>query len=147
MNSKLKIYFAGSIRGGRGDTNLYAQIINFLKESGEVLTEHISNSSLSNQGENLNEKFIHDRDISWLRETDILIAECTTPSLGVGYEVGRALEWDKPMLCLYRIKEGKNISAMICGNQNLNPKEYKNLEEAKEIITKFITEINDKKIK
>lgn len=32
----MKIYFAGSIRGGREDVALYLQIINYLKNFGEV---------------------------------------------------------------------------------------------------------------
>ena len=43
----MKIYFAGSIRGGRGDAEIYAQIIEFLQGYGEVLTEHIGDTSLT----------------------------------------------------------------------------------------------------
>ena len=35
----MKIYFAGSICGGRDDAALYRQIIVMLMEYGEVLTE------------------------------------------------------------------------------------------------------------
>jgi hypothetical protein len=52
----MKIYFAGSIRGGREDAALYLEIIEYLKTFGEVLTEHIS------------------------------------VSIGVEYEIGRAVE-------------------------------------------------------
>lgn len=37
-----KIYFAGSIRGGRVDAALYQQIINHIKETDIVLTEHMA---------------------------------------------------------------------------------------------------------
>jgi 2'-deoxynucleoside 5'-phosphate N-hydrolase len=46
-----KIYFAGSIRGGRDDVNLYFEIIDYLKSFGEVLTEHVGDNSLSSNGE------------------------------------------------------------------------------------------------
>ena len=39
----MKIYFAGSIRGGRKDVLIYNNIINYLLTKGEVLTEHIGN--------------------------------------------------------------------------------------------------------
>ena len=41
MSNNIKIYFAGSIRGGREDKILYSQIIENLKKYGTVLTEHI----------------------------------------------------------------------------------------------------------
>ena len=42
----MKIYFAGAIRGGRSDQNLYFEIINYLKKYGEVLTEHVGDKSI-----------------------------------------------------------------------------------------------------
>ena len=47
----MKIYFAGSIRGGRDDQELYSAMIEELQTYGEVLTEHIGSSDLGNQGE------------------------------------------------------------------------------------------------
>lgn len=140
----MKIYFAGSISGGRGDVDLYYQIIEDLKSYGNVLTEFIGADSLSGLGENyLSDKEIHDRDLSWLMESDVIVAEITTPSLGVGYEVGRALENGKKILALYRNIEGKRVSAMIKGAEGVESKEYTNLESAKQIINNFFSAIND----
>jgi hypothetical protein len=137
----MKIYFAGSISGGRGDVEIYNQIILYLKNFGEVLTEFIGSNSLSSLGEReLNDKIIHDRDLEWLLSADILVAEVTTPSLGVGYEIGRALENGKKILCLYRQIDGKRISAMIRGAQGLVVKQYVDLGELKGIVKKFFSE-------
>lgn len=38
----LKIYFCGSIRGGRQDQQLYKTIVDHLKQWGPVLTEHVA---------------------------------------------------------------------------------------------------------
>ncbi len=134
----MKIYFAGSISGGRGDVETYNQIITYLKNFGEVLTEFIGDTSLSSSGEGeLNDKFIHDRDIEWLLSADVLVAEVTTPSLGVGYEIGRALENGKKILCLYRNINGKRISAMVKGAPNIVSRQYGDLYEAKEILDGF----------
>lgn len=112
----MNIYFAGSIRGGRGDAALYRSIIEHLSQYGPVLTEHVGSEGLLPTGEeNLTDREIHDRDLSWLRSADIVIAEVTTPSLGVGYEIGRAVEMRKPVLCLFRSNPSKNLSAMIAG--------------------------------
>ena len=99
----MKIYFAASIRGGRKDSGVYSDIINHLKEFGEVLTEHVGYESLTSKGEDaMNDIQIHDRDMEWLIKSDIIIAEVTNPSLGVGYELGRAIAYNKKILCLYR---------------------------------------------
>ncbi|MEC7394803.1 MAG: hypothetical protein VX839_07950 [Verrucomicrobiota bacterium] len=42
----MKIYFAGSIRGGRADKDKYFEIIEFLSEQAEVLTEHVVSTAL-----------------------------------------------------------------------------------------------------
>ena len=96
------IYFAGSIRGGHGDQVVYEEIIDRLRRYGTVLTEHVGDVNLSLGGENAADGDIHDRDLDWLRSADVLVAEVTTPSLGVGYEIGRAVEWGKRVICLYR---------------------------------------------
>ncbi len=139
----MKIYFAGSISGGRGDVALYQEIIEHLKTYGEVLTEFIGESSLSGQGEaEHTDKFIHDRDLKWLLSSDVIVAEITTPSLGVGYEIGRALENGKKILALYRSIEGKRISAMIKGAEGVVATEYTGFGNIKEIIKAFFVKLN-----
>ncbi len=137
----MKIYFAASIRGGREDSNIYAKIINYLKGFGEVLTEHVGCKSISAEGENtMNDIEIHDRDMEWLMDSDIIIAEVTNPSLGVGYELGRAIEYNKRILCLYRRKSGKKISAMISGAEEIDCVVYSDMEDLKKTIADYIRE-------
>ena len=115
--SSMKIYFAGSIRGGRNDVNLYKNIIKHISSHGTVLTEHVGNEDLSTKGEEDNfDKFIFDRDMSWLIAADIVIAEVSTPSLGVGYELGMSHKLNKPVLCLYKKQKESRLSAMINGD-------------------------------
>ena len=136
----MKIYFAGSIRGGREDAALYLQIIDYLKTFGEVLTEHIGDQNLTVLGDDgPTDKYIHDRDLAWLQSADILVAEVTTVSMGVGYEIGRAVEVGKKVLCLFRPESGKNLSAMITGCNDLTLYNYSNLEEAKKCISSFLS--------
>jgi len=111
----MRIYFAGSIRGGRDDWTTYRDIIALLSNYGSVLTEHIGDSEISITGEDLADDYIHDRDLEWLRKADVLVAEVTTPSLGVGYEIGRAVEWGKRVIGLYRPSPARRLSGMIAG--------------------------------
>ncbi|HSP62968.1 MAG TPA: hypothetical protein VLQ90_08315, partial [Pyrinomonadaceae bacterium] len=64
----MKIYLAGAIRGGREDAALYLEIVTLLRAHGEVLTEHIAAPDLSVLGESKDDRWIHDRDLGWLRD-------------------------------------------------------------------------------
>lgn len=137
----MKIYFGGPIRGGRSDRELYSQLIEYLGWYGEVLTEHVGDPELSELGEDGSEDgYIYHRDIGWLREADVLVAEVTIPSLGVGYEIGMAEFMGKKILCLYRPKAGHALSAMISGNPNIKVEEYSELKEVQKHIDHFMGE-------
>ena len=135
----MKIYFAGSIRGGRQDAGLYAQIIQYLKTFGEVLTEHVGDPELTSAGDDgPNDRFIHDRDLEWLQSADVIVAEVTAVSMGVGYEIGRAVEMGKPVLCLFREGTSSNLSAMIAGCSNVNLIYYSEFEELEKPLQKYL---------
>ena len=46
----LKIYFCGSIRGGRQDGEIYAKLIEYLKKHGQVLSENVGHSNVLETG-------------------------------------------------------------------------------------------------
>jgi len=133
----MKIYFAGSIRAGRADRELYLSIIAHLQKYGHVLTEHVGDQSITSSGDQGPEEQIYQRDLSWLMSSDVIIAEVTTPSLGVGYELGKAEAAGKKVLCLFRPNENKKLSAMIAGNKSVVIKTYMTLPEALKIIDDF----------
>ena len=141
----MKIYFAASIRGGRDDVLIYSELIKLLQKYGTVLTEHVADKNLNDFGESsLDDEKIHDRDMNWLLESDIVIAEVTNPSLGVGYEVGRAIENDKKVVCLYKVKENKKISAMILGSNKIKSFNYRNLHELENFLNKIFQSLTKK---
>lgn len=133
----MKIYFAGSIRGGRDDKKLYENVIAVLSRYGTVLTEHISNKDLTAMGENMASENIYERDIRWLIESDVFVAEVTTPSLGVGYEIAKAEEMGKRILCIYRPAPDKKLSAMIAGNKHVTVNEYHSVGELEKVLSRF----------
>lgn len=134
----MKIYFAGSIRGGRNDKELYFKIIELLKIYGDVLTEHVGDPSLESSGQvEGTDEYIYERDMAWLKEANVLVADVTTPSSGVGYEIASAEILNKKILCLYREGAEKRISAMINGNKNITIKTYKKIEDLPEIFKEF----------
>ena len=133
----MKIYFAGSICGGRDDLKLYIKIIKHLQTFGTVLTEHIGDEDLD-KNEKLDKSGIYERDMAWLRSADIVVAEVTTPSLGVGFEIAQTIIMRKTLLCLFRPDTGKSLSAMIAGCPEVEVKNYKNFRESRGIIKDFI---------
>lgn len=118
----MKIYFAGSIRGGRQDAELYRKVIAILKEKHQVLTEHVGDLSLSTV-EDKGDKAIYEQDTAWLRECDVVVAECTQVSLGVGYELAYAEAYGKEVHIFYRPQKTQ-LSAMLAGNERFHIHRY-----------------------
>jgi len=136
----MEIYFAGSIRGGREDAELYQKLVIHIQRYAEVLTEHVGDPTLTaSHGESFDPRYIHDRDLLWLNQADAVIAEVSTPSLGVGYEIAQAVRLKKKVLCLYHPKKGKKLSAMIAGCPDIQTVEYNGLKEAKRAIDSFLS--------
>ena len=134
-----KIYFCGSIRGGRELAQTYRVIIGILQEYGKVLTEHLgSDEEIEQKDRVLSDREIHDRDMRWLLESDRLVAEVTIPSLGVGYEIGRAVETGKPVLCLFKSGAGKTLSAMIGGIEGVKVCYYSDPRELRETLKEWL---------
>ena len=135
---KKKIYFAGSIRGGRVDADLYNRIISYIQRTDIVLTEHVggSNLCLEEQGFARDSK-IYNQDTSWLRESDLLIGECTSPSLGVGYELAYAERFGIPCHIFYN-KTKTHLSAMLTGNKYFNIHPYEKEEEVYRVIDEIL---------
>ena len=139
----MKIYFAGSIRGGRSDIRIYEQLIKHLRRHGEVLTEHVADPGISEKGENgITDAEIYRKDIQWLSEADLVVAEVTTPSIGVGYEIGLAERLGKPILCLFNNTKGKMLSAMLSGNPHILLRHYTESKEAECFIDDFINHLS-----
>ena len=136
----MKIYFCGSIRGGRQLASTYEKLIAMLSGYGKVLSEHLgSNEIIENKDRVLTDKEIHDRDLQWVRESDVVVADVTVPSLGVGYEIGRDIEMGKPLLCLFNTSSKYTLSAMIAGSDEVVNHPYKNPEELRKILDQFFT--------
>jgi nucleoside 2-deoxyribosyltransferase len=134
----MKIYFGGSIAGGRKYLETYQKIVSYLKAAGhQVLTEHVVQPDVLGLEKKFTPEQIYSRDIQWLHQCDCLIAEVSNPSLGVGYEICYALRINKPVLCLYR--KGIFLTRMLIGNtsEGLLVKEYETDSEWEKIIESF----------
>ncbi|MCX6055855.1 MAG: nucleoside 2-deoxyribosyltransferase [Chloroflexi bacterium] len=139
----MNIYFSCSITGGRNEETTYQAIVkDMLGHGHEIPTAHLASSEVTQADREIQPKDIYIRDMNWLENCDAVVAEVTTPSHGVGYEIATALFFKKPVLCCF--KKGVKISAIILGNLNpqLKIRSYSNDQEVLTIVRDFLATIN-----
>ena len=135
----MKIYFSGSISGGREHEAIYQHLVAHLQAQGQhVLSAHVADPVALEAEKDLPPREVFERDSNWVKECEAMVAEVSTPSLGVGYEYGLAVQLGKPVLCVYR--SGARLSKMITGNPapNLTVAAYSDLTELVERIDAFL---------
>lgn len=147
----MKIYFCGSITGGQRLIHLSQKIIKELKSMGHaVLTEHVGKVGIIKQYRKIHKdqapRMVFRRDMDWLKnETQLVVAEVSTPSTGVGYEISYALEKLRiPVLALYRKDRKNKVSFMVLGNNNKNLviKQYQQINDIKTILKNYFKNFN-----
>ena len=136
----MDLYFSCSFTGGRQDLPIYQALVAHLQALGHrVLTAHLASESLMAEDGALSPEAVYERDTAWMRASDAVIAEVTTPSHGVGFEIAYALERGKPVLCLAR--EGVRVSKMLTGirQERFAFGTYATPEEAQARMETFLT--------
>jgi hypothetical protein len=137
-----KVYFACSVRGGRDDAAIYAHIVTLIKPFAKVLTEVFTDGNLTPMGGNGTVEAIRKQDMIWLQKADAVIAEVTSPSLGVGFELATAEQLGKPILALYRPQEGRRLSAVIAGSPHIEILVYNEVDELELPIQEFVAALS-----
>jgi len=134
------IYFSGSITGGREDVRLYRRLVEALEEDGHrVLAGAVAAEHIGDGGEALALGEIFSRDIRWLDQSDLVVAEVSTPSHGVGYEIAYARYARRiPVIALYRRGRTKRCSAMISGDPGVRMLEYEEVEAVLESLREAV---------
>lgn len=143
LHKQLNIYFAWSIRGSKIWCELYVDIVDYLKTYGNVLTEHVAHAFKNPQKYNIafTATDIFAADNEFLEKADVMIAEVSAPSHGVGRELCYAQHVQKiPVLALHLPEV--NVSAMISGNPYIHLVAYEWLESCKQHINEFFTHIS-----
>ena len=137
----MNIYFACSITGGRELESTYHQLVAALTADGhDIPTSHLAQAEVMENERILTPQYVYERDVNWIKNCDVLIAEVSVPSHGVGYEIAYALGIGKPVLCIY--EQGRRVSKMITGNPDptLLVNSYSNLKEALSQTNAFLKE-------
>jgi len=140
----MNIYFACSITGGRQFETAYQAIVSAILADGhEISTAHLADPSVKALESIVSPREVFERDVAWIRACDALVAEVSTPSHGVGYEMAFALSLGKPVLCCYQA--GQPVSKMIAGNtsQDIRVHAYQTIEDALAAIRVFLEQVNN----
>src|SRR3990172_5095431 len=144
--SSVNLYFSCSLTGGRKDQVIYAQIVDHLLEHGhQVPTAHLARPEVMALEKVVNPAEVYRRDIDWIDGCQAMIAEVSTPSHGVGYEIAYALGRGKPVLCCYR--QEVRVSKMITGNTHplLRLRSYQSAAEAVQLVCEFLLDISKRR--
>ena len=139
----MNIYFSCSLTGGRDDQPVYAALVNYLLAQGHTVpTAHLAHPEVMKDEAVIDTVVVYRRDIRWLDECEAMIAEVSTPSHGVGYEIAYALGAGKPVLCCYRASA--RVSKMITGNTmpNITVRSYRDEGEALGVVREFLENLS-----
>jgi nucleoside 2-deoxyribosyltransferase len=140
----LNIYFSCSLTGGRADQAVYAQIVDSLVGAGHIVpTAHLARADVMDLEHVVEPQEIYLRDMAWIVACDAVVADVTTPSHGVGYEIAAALAVGKPVLCCYR--RDAVVSKMITGNssEGLEVEPYDTGDDAVAIVGSFLAKLTE----
>jgi 2'-deoxynucleoside 5'-phosphate N-hydrolase len=139
----MNVYFACSITGGRQDELAYQRLVATLQELGHhVPTAQLASSEAIHLESVATPEDVYVRDVGWIKNCDLLVAEVSTPSHGVGYEIAFALSLEKKVFCLHR--QGGKVSKMILGNPDpqLTVRAYTSIEQAVQLLNAYLSSLD-----
>ena len=116
----MNIYLACTLRGDRSAVRVTRLLADLLEQLGHtVLTRLLLDEVDAREGQ-LSERGVFERDLRWLEASDVVIAEASGSSYGVGFEVGyavgRAPQTAQRLLLLYDAARRPFVSRLIAGN-------------------------------
>ena len=115
------VYLACTVRGDRGGVLAGRAICERLEHHGhQVLTKHLLADEVEDAESRITEQEVFRRDMEWLSACDVLVAEASGSSYGVGFEVGyvlgRARTSGQRVVLLYDAARRGKVSRLITGN-------------------------------
>ena len=125
----MNIYFSGSIYGGRQKLDTYKKLIKELAKFGTILDEEVADDNVLVKEANLSDNDVFESLVNRIKRADLIFAEITFPSLGVGYELGYADSQDKRIICVYDKNITPKVTTMLRGNKKLKIIPYTDIDE------------------
>jgi 2'-deoxynucleoside 5'-phosphate N-hydrolase len=139
----MKIYLGFTVAGSRSSIEAAKKILNVLQCFGhEVLTSHLVSDDAWDADRNVAPQKIFARDMNWLAQCDLFVAEVTGSSFGLGFETGYLLgATAKKTILFFERGAEHRISLLITGNTHPNCvlAPYSHLEELEELIRSYVS--------
>ncbi len=136
---EMKIYFGFTMAGDRSAIEAAKRIVQLLEAAGHaVLTRHLVEEGAREADRLITPKEVFSRDMKWLEECDLFVAEVSGSSFGLGFETGYLLgSSTKKTLLFYRRDMAARISLLITGNSHPNCTllPYSDVQEVEKFIT------------
>ena len=125
----MNIYFSGSIYGGRQKIETYKKLVEEVKKYGDVLNPEVADDNVIENEKTISDNVVFETLEKKLNQADLIFAEFTVTSLGVGYEIGYADSHNKRIIGIYDETVTSKITTMLRGNKRLKIISYKNINE------------------
>ncbi len=135
----MNIYFTASTTHDGVLIKNYKTIYTLLEQFGSLISgKQIVNKTLLKKDRQIPTKEIFQREKQLIELADLIVAEVSQPSIGVGGEIVYALVHNKPVLALLFKNQEDKISPMIEGNPSENLfLEYYNFENIRFVLKDF----------
>ena len=141
----MKIYFGFTVAGDRSGIEAARRGVQVLEKLGhEVLTRHLVEDDAWEADRRISAQDVYRRDMAWLQQCELFIAEVSGSSFGLGFEAGYVLgATNKRVILLYRRQFEQRISLLIRGNSHANCTivPYTNVREVEEVIAGILQEL------
>ena len=138
----MKIYFGFTVAGDRSSLDAARRIVELIEALGhEVLTRHLVRDDAWDADRLISPQDVYRRDMRWLQECDLFMAEASGSSFGLGFETGYLLgATPKSAVLFYRRESEKRISLLITGNCHPGCKlvPYSEIEEVEAFIRNLL---------
>ena len=138
----MKIYFGFTVAGDRSSIDTARKVVRQLEEMGhEVLTRHLVSENAWEADRSISPQEVYRRDMAWLEQCELFIAEVSGSSFGLGFETGYLLgATTKKVVLLYRRDVEQKVSLLITGNTHPNCTlvPYTTVEEVEEFVARNI---------
>jgi hypothetical protein len=138
----MKIHFGFAVAGDRSSIDTARKVVHQLEEMGhEVLTRHLVSDNAWEADRSISPQDVYRRDMAWLEQCDLFIAEVSGSFFGLGFETGYLLgATDKKVVLLYRREVEQKVSLLISGNRHANCTlvPYATIAEVEEFITAHV---------
>jgi hypothetical protein len=118
----MKIYFGYTVAGDRASIDAARTVVQVLQQRGhEVLTEHLVRDDVWSNDRLIPAQQVYHRDMMWLDQCDLFLAEVSGSSFGLGFEAGYLLGGtSKKVILFYKREIAHKFSLLITGNSHPN---------------------------